>query len=113
VYHDYHYTMLVTGFIQCNDARTGERTYGRKRNSRDGAADFTTSPWSYNGKVFVMEESGGTYVVQAGPEFKTIGKNSLDEIPLATPAIVRNSLIIRTVGSVYRIAKPEATAGQR
>ena len=33
-----------------------------------------------------------------------VGKNSLGEMIIATPAIVRNSLIVRTVGRVYRIA---------
>jgi hypothetical protein len=36
-----------------------------------------------------------------------VGKNSLDEMVQATPAIVRGSLIIRTVSSLWRIAKPD------
>ena len=35
-----------------------------------------------------MSEDGDTYVIQAGPEFKVLGKNSLGEMTLATPAIV-------------------------
>ena len=55
----------------------------------------------------MLSEDGDTYVVQAGPEFKVLGKNSLDEMSLATPAVVRGSVILRTQSKLYRIAKPE------
>ena len=66
---------------------------------------FTASPWAYNGKIFALSEDGDTFVIQAGPEFKVLGKNSLDEMALATPAIARGSVIIRTQSKLYRIAK--------
>jgi hypothetical protein len=34
-----------------------------------------------------------------------VGKNSLDEMCMATPAIVCGSLIIRTASKLYRITK--------
>jgi protein TonB len=61
-----------------------------------------------------MSEEGDTYVIQAGPEFKVLGKNSLNEMTLATPAISRGSLIIRTASKLYRIAKrTPSAAGQQ
>ena len=77
--------------------------YGRQR-IKPGSA-FTASPWAYNGKIFLLSEDGETYVVQAGPEFKILHTNMLDDMALATPAVVRGSLIIRTQRSLYRIAK--------
>ena len=44
-------------------------------------------------------------MIQAGPEFKVLGKNSLDEMTLATPAVARGSLIIRTASKLYRFSK--------
>jgi hypothetical protein len=44
-------------------------------------------------------------VIQAGPEYKLLGKNSLDELTLATPAVVRDSVIFRTVSGLWRISK--------
>jgi hypothetical protein len=41
--------------------------------------------------------------MQAGPEFKLVGKNTVGEMILATPAVARDSLIVRTVASVRRI----------
>ena len=52
-----------------------------------------------------MSEDGDTFVIQPGPEFKVVGKNSLDEMTLATPAVANGSLIVRTASKLYRISK--------
>ena len=70
------------------------------------AGAFTASPWAYNGKIFCLSEEGVTYVIQAGPEFRVLAKNSLDEVALATPAIARGSLLIRTATKLYRLSRP-------
>ncbi len=99
-----YYTLLDRGFLTANEAATGAEVYGRQRISAESSG-FTASPWSYNGKIFAMSEDGDTFVIQAGPEFKLIGKNSLDEMTLATPAVARGSLFIRTASKLYRIAR--------
>jgi outer membrane protein assembly factor BamB len=104
VYGDYYYTLLDRGLLLCHDAKTGKQMYGRQRISPE-AASFTASPWAYNGKVFVLSEDGDTFVIEAGPEFKVLGKNSLKEMALATPAVSRGSVFIRTQSALYRIGK--------
>ena len=103
VYGDQYYTLLDRGFLLSHDALTGRQIYGRQRVAP--GTGFTASPWAYNGQVFLMGEDGDTYVIQAGPEFEVLRTNSLNEMSLATPAIVRGSLIIRTQTRLYRIAK--------
>lgn len=102
VYGDYHYTLLDRGIMMAYDARTGEELYQRKRIT--AGTLFTASPWAYNGKIFVLSEDGDTFVVQAGAEFSVLGRNSLDEMTLSTPAVARDSLIIRTATKLYRIS---------
>lgn len=92
------------GFVTSNDPRTGEEIFGRQRIAVDGGT-FTASPWSYNGKLFAMSEDGVTFVMQAGKAFKVLGRNSLDEMTLATPAVANGSLIIRTATKLYRVAR--------
>ena len=104
VYGDYYYTLLDRGFLTCHDARTGKEIYGKVRID-NAAGAFTASPWAANGKIFALSEDGDTYVIQAGPEYKLLGKNSLDEMSMATPAIVRGNLIIRTASNLYRIGR--------
>lgn len=103
VYGEYYYTLLDRGFLTNHRARTGELIYDKHRIER-GAAAFTASPWAYNGKIFCLSEDGDTFVIQAGPQFKLVGINSLNEMCMATPAISKGSLIIRTASKLYRIA---------
>jgi outer membrane protein assembly factor BamB len=102
VYGDLYYTLFDRGFFTSHDARTGREVYGRQRITGD-ASGFTSSPWAYNGRIFAMSEEGDTYVIQAGSEFKVLGKNSLDEMTLATPAVARGSLFVRTASKLYRL----------
>jgi outer membrane protein assembly factor BamB len=104
VYRGCLYVLHDRGFLTCSDAATGKPLYGRQRISTD-TATFTASPWAYNGKVFALSEDGDTYVIQAGPEFKVLGRNSLNDMALATPAVARGSLIVRTASKLYRISK--------
>ena len=103
VYGDYYYTLLDRGFLVCHDARTGDEIYGRQR--LEIGNGFTASPWAYNGKIFLLSEDGDTFVIEAGPNFRILRKNSLDEMSLATPAVARGSLFLRTRSKLYRIAK--------
>jgi len=103
VYGDHYYTLFDRGFITSQDAKTGKEIYPRQRVATD-ASGFTASPWAYNGKIFAISEDGDTYVIQAGAEFKVLGKNSLNEMTLATPAVAHGSLLIRTASKLYRIS---------
>ena len=53
VYQGHYYTLFDRGFLTCHDARTGGEVYGKQRVSRD-SANFTASPWAYNGKLFCL-----------------------------------------------------------
>ncbi len=103
VYGDYLYTLLDRGFLLCHDARTGAEVYGRTR--INVGSSFAASPWAYNGKIFVLSEAGDTFVIQAGSEFELLGKNSLNDYAMATPAVAAGSVFIRTQSTLYRIGK--------
>jgi hypothetical protein len=104
VYGGCYYTLIDRGLLTCNDPKTGKEIYPRQRISMD-ATSFTASPWAYNSQVFLLSEDGDTYVIQAGPEFKLLRKNSLNEMTLASPAIANGSIIFRTASKLYRIAR--------
>lgn len=102
VYGDYLYVLYDRGFLSCYDARTGNEVYGRQRIAPDATA-FTSSPWANNGRIFCLSEDGDTFVIEAGPTFRALGRNKLNEMCMATPAALRGSLIIRTISRLYRI----------
>ncbi len=106
VYEGHYYTLLDRGFLLNHDARTGREVYGRTR-IKPGSG-FTASPWAYNDRIFLMGEDGDTFVIRAGPEFELLHTNSLNEMALATPAVVRGSLLLRTQTKLYRISNDGA-----
>jgi outer membrane protein assembly factor BamB len=110
VYENLFYVLFDFGFLNCRDARTGREVYEKQRINLEGTAGFTASPWAYDHKVFCLSEDGDTYVIQAGPEYKLLGKNSLGEMCMATPAIARDSLFIRTAAHLYRIKNSDTKA---
>ncbi|MCI0683131.1 MAG: PQQ-binding-like beta-propeller repeat protein [Gemmataceae bacterium] len=103
VYKDQVYVLLDRGFLASYDAQTGKEVYAKQR--IDAASDkFTASPWAADGKIFCLSEDGDTYVIRAGPKFEVLAKNSLDEMCLATPALSRGSIVLRTMTKLYRIS---------
>jgi hypothetical protein len=55
--------------------------------------------------LFCLSEDGDTYVVKAGPEFKLLHTNALDELCLATPAISQGKLLLRTASKLYCLSR--------
>jgi outer membrane protein assembly factor BamB len=102
VYDGIYYTLLDRGLLTAHDARTGAEVYGRQRIDPAGVG-FTASPWAANGRLYVLNEDGDTYVIRAGPKFEVLAKNSLGEMAMASPAIVGGSLVLRTASALYRI----------
>lgn len=101
IYDDALYVLTEKGIFARYDTKTGERVY--RSRVAPGAAAFTSSPWAYNGKIFVMGETGETYVIEAGKEYRLLGVNALEDFAMASPAIVGDRLLIRTQKHLYSI----------
>jgi hypothetical protein len=95
------YALTETGILTRFDARTGKQIY--KTRIDPAATAFTTSPWAYNGKLFCLSEEGQTFVIAAGEQFQLLHVNALDDMALATPALVGERLLIRTESRLYSI----------
>jgi len=104
IYGDNYYTLMDRGFFTCHDARTGKEIYGKQRID-PAAAAFTASPWASRGKIYVSSEDGDTFIIAAGADYKLLGKNTVNEMIMATPAIAGNALYLRGASSLYKIAR--------
>ncbi|MCI0741527.1 MAG: PQQ-binding-like beta-propeller repeat protein [Gemmataceae bacterium] len=98
------FVLYDSGLLACSNAKTGATIFPRERLDQ-GIGRFYASPWAYNGKVFLLNEDGTTWVVEDGPTFNIIGQNRLDDFAWATPAISRGSLFMRTYTKLYRLQK--------
>jgi outer membrane protein assembly factor BamB len=103
VYGDQVYVLYDLGLVSSFDAKTGQQIYNRERL---GGSSYTTSPWAHNGKLFFLNEDGDCQVVKAGSKFEILHTNSLGEMCMASPAMARDSLFIRTLTKLYRIGSP-------
>jgi outer membrane protein assembly factor BamB len=105
IYGGLYYALPDAGFLTCHDAKTGKAIYGKQRID-PASGSFTSSPWAYNNRIFCLSEDGDAYVIRAGPEFEVLGKNSIGDTCLASPAIADGSLMLRTLSHLYRISGP-------
>lgn len=96
-----------SGMVRCYDAKTGQEHYHQRLPKSVGCV---ASPWASDGKVYFLDQTGVTVVLQAGPEFKVVATNSLDEMCWASPAVAGEKLLLRGVENLYCIEKQ---AGQR
>jgi outer membrane protein assembly factor BamB len=101
LYGGYLYTLDDnSGLLSCYEATTGKPAY---RERLLGARGFSASPWVHADKVFCLDREGRTFVIQAGPTFRMIGKNDLGEMCWATPALANGSLFLRSSDHLYSI----------
>ena len=91
------------GRVNCINAKTGEFAY--KKEKLDGAKAFWASPWVYDNKIFCLDDTGTTHVLDAGPEFKVIASNKLDDKFWSSTAVANGMLIFRGVDYVYGIGQ--------
>jgi outer membrane protein assembly factor BamB len=102
LYQGYLYTLEQRGGqISCIDAKTGKAAYSRERIGP--ARGFTSSPVAADSKIYCLDDSGQTFVIQAGPEFKLLGQNPLNEMCWSSPAVSGGAVYLRTVDHLYCI----------
>ena len=99
------FVLYDRGFASCFNSKTGDPLFEARPLNR--GSEFTASPWSYDGKVFCINEDGMCSVIKAGDTLEILHTNSLadDDITLSTPAIAGDRLLIRTDKRVYCIRK--------
>ena len=65
------------------------------------AGGYYASPVASGGKVYVASDYGVVTVLEAGDELKVLAHNELPEAVLATPAIVEETLFVRTTKQLF------------
>jgi len=91
---------MDNGVLVCLDCKTGKELY---RERVGGACN--SSPIASDGRIFVSDNTGKTYVVKAGKAFELLATNQLGERITASPAISANALIERTDSHLYCIGR--------
>jgi outer membrane protein assembly factor BamB len=94
------YTVTTKNLMICVDATTGDEVWSTKVTS-----NYNASPLYINGNIWFFSVKGEVLVLKEGRKYEEAVKNKMDSGIWATPAALRNSLIIRTQDCLYRIEK--------
>jgi outer membrane protein assembly factor BamB len=92
------YTVNSRNTLMCIDAKTGEEVW-----SMHVTSDYDASPLYINGNVWFFSAKGEILVLKAGRKYEVVAQNKTDSGIFATPAVLRNSMILRTQNFLYRI----------
>ncbi len=92
------------GVATCLDTASGERLWSERL-----GGNFSSSPLFADGRIYVGNRDGDTFVIEPSREFQLLATNHLDGGIFATPAAVGRAIFLRTEDALYRLEKPEAT----
>jgi outer membrane protein assembly factor BamB len=91
--------------VHCIDAKSGEKIFSERVS---GSRAFWASPWTFDGKIFALDETGTTFVIEPGRKLNILGTNRIDEVFWSTPAVSGGALFLRGADHLYCVAKPKA-----
>ena len=103
VYGDHLYINNDRGILTCYDAKTGTQAYRVRLTG--GAEAYSASPVAADGRLYFTMEYGEIHVVKAGPEYKLLSTNKIGEPCLATPAIAKDMLIVRSSKHLFGLTE--------
>ncbi|HEX7494559.1 MAG TPA: PQQ-binding-like beta-propeller repeat protein [Bacteroidales bacterium] len=92
------FTINTRNILMCIDAATGEEIW-----STHVTSNHEASPLYVNGNIWFFSVKGEVLAIKASRKYEVVTRNQMDSGIWATPAVLRNSVIIRTQEYLYRI----------
>lgn len=102
-YNQRLYFVKKGGYMSSLDAESGEPYFEGQRLGEGG--EYYASPVGVGGRVLVGSGRGTMFVLGTGDELEIVARNRFDEGIYATPAVVSNTLYLRTEGHLYAIGE--------
>ena len=97
------YVLANNGQFDAYDLKTGAEIY-RQRLSTIGNG-FSASPVAADDRIYLSNEDGDIIVVTAGPAFEQLAVNPMGELVMATPALSRGVMYVRTLRSLFAVGR--------
>ncbi len=99
IYEDRLYTVSDGGVARCFDLKDGAELWKKRL-----PETFSASLVAADGCIYATSEQGTVFVWRAADRFELVAANRMDEACLATPAISRGEIFLRTSDHLYCIA---------
>ena len=101
IYDGVGYFCMDSGVLSVFQMATGERLYQKRLGT--GNSGFSSSAVAADGKLYITNEEGHTFVLALGREFSQLAENELGETVMASPAIAGGVLYVRGRNHLYAI----------
>ena len=99
------------GMMSCSEASTGKAIYSQERLNAVG--NYYASPVAADGRIYLFSLTGKATVVKAGGEKpEVLHQAEFGERIAATPALVGNSIYVRTQSKLYAIGHSDPRSAQ-
>lgn len=92
------YTVTTRNNMMCIDALTGKEIW-----SKHVTANYSASPIYADGNIWFFSAKGEVLILKAGRKYEIVAQHKMDSGIWATPAFLRNSILIRTQNYLCRI----------
>ena len=92
------YTVDTKNNMICIDAATGTDIWSTRQR-----ANFNASPVFAAGNIYFFSIRGDAFIIKPGRKYEVVAENQLSDQIWATPAFVRNAMILRTDKYLGRI----------
>jgi outer membrane protein assembly factor BamB len=94
------YIATTYGVFACYEAKTGEKLW-----SQEYGDSFYSSPIYADGKVYITDMAGKTYIVNATKDYQLISNPELGEKAVCSPVFVDGRVYLRGINNLYCIGK--------
>ena len=92
------YVATSYGVLACYDAKSGEKLW-----SQEFGGSFYASPVYADGKVYITDMTGKTYIVKATREYQLVGTPEIGEKAVCSPIFQDGKIYLRGMSNLYCI----------
>ena len=106
----YIYILDDPGVAECIELKTGKVVWEERLKGAGAKSDSWSSMVLSGDKLYVVNQSGETFVLKASPQFESLNVNSLGETTMASLAVSEGEIFIRTYSNLWCITRSQKTS---
>jgi outer membrane protein assembly factor BamB len=103
------YILDDPGVAECIELQTGKVIWEERLKGQGAKSDSWSSMVLSGDKLYVINQSGDTFVLKASPKFELLSTNPFGETTMSSLAVSNGDIFIRTHSNLWCIANPRGT----
>lgn len=103
-YNGILYVIRDGGIVSTFNPNTGKVL--REERLKDAIGEYWAQPVAGDGKIYFVSKEGKVMVIRAGADWEKLSTGDLDAPVIATPAIARSRIYLRTATTLYCFRAP-------